>query len=31
LLNVGCSVPYAVTPENFKAFIETGKTYELSR
>jgi uroporphyrinogen-III decarboxylase len=30
-LNVGCSVPYAVKPENFKAFLETGKTYELSR
>jgi uroporphyrinogen-III decarboxylase len=30
LLNVGCSVPYAITPENFKAFLETGKTYELS-
>jgi uroporphyrinogen-III decarboxylase len=30
-LNVGCSVPYAVEPENFRAFLETGKTYELSR
>ena len=25
VLQAGCSVPYAVTPENFRAMIETGK------
>ena len=27
ILNVGCSVPYQVKPENLRAFIETGKNY----
>jgi hypothetical protein len=27
----GCSVLYVVKAENLKAFLETGKTYELSR
>ncbi|MEW5980357.1 MAG: uroporphyrinogen decarboxylase family protein [Acidobacteriota bacterium] len=31
ILNVGCSVPYQTKPENLRAMIETGKTYELSR
>ncbi|MEW6440550.1 MAG: uroporphyrinogen decarboxylase family protein [bacterium] len=31
ILNVGCSVPYQIKPENLRAVIETGKTYELSR
>ena len=31
ILQVGCSTPYAVTEENFKALIHTGKTYELSK
>jgi uroporphyrinogen-III decarboxylase len=31
ILQAGCSVPYAVTRENFKAMIDTGKNYELSK
>jgi len=27
----GCSVPYNVKAENFRAMIKTGKNYELSR
>ena len=30
ILGSGCSVPPNVRPENFKALIDTGKTYELS-
>jgi hypothetical protein len=31
ILGVGCSAPPNIKPENFRAFIETGKTYELSK
>ena len=31
ILGVGCSLPAAAKPENFRAMIETGKTYELSK
>jgi hypothetical protein len=31
ILNVGCSVPYEVKPENLRAFIETGKNYVPSK
>jgi hypothetical protein len=31
ILSTGCMVPAAIRPENFKAFLHTGKTYELSR
>jgi uroporphyrinogen-III decarboxylase len=31
ILRAGCSVPYAVKPENFKAMLDTGKNYELFR
>lgn len=31
VLGVGCSAPPDVKPENFRAFIDTGKTYELSK
>lgn len=27
ILNVGCSIPYEIKPENFRAFLETGKNY----
>ncbi|MEW6440541.1 MAG: uroporphyrinogen decarboxylase family protein [bacterium] len=27
ILNVGCSVPYRIKPENLRAFIETGKNH----
>ena len=30
ILSSGCTLPGAIKPENFKAMIETGKTYELS-
>jgi uroporphyrinogen-III decarboxylase len=30
-LDVGCGVPCATKPENFRAFLETGRSYELSR
>ena len=31
VLNAGCSVPPDAKPENFRAFIDTAKTYELSK
>ena len=31
ILGSGCEVPPNCKPENFKAFIETGKTYQLSK
>jgi hypothetical protein len=31
ILTTGCTVPGAVKPENFRAMIETGKTYEFSK
>jgi len=31
ILSTGCETPVAVKPENFRAMIETGKTYELSK
>lgn len=31
ILSTGCTVPGAIKPENFKAMIETGKTYEFSK
>jgi hypothetical protein len=31
ILGSGCSVPCNVKPENFRAMIETGKNYELSK
>lgn len=31
ILGVGCEVPSNCKPENFKALIETGKTYELGK
>jgi uroporphyrinogen-III decarboxylase len=31
ILATGCTVPGAVKPENFRAMIETGKTYEFSK
>jgi uroporphyrinogen-III decarboxylase len=31
ILQAGCSVPYAVTPDNFRAMLDTGKNYELSK
>lgn len=31
ILGVGCSAPPDIKPENFRAYIETGKTYELSK
>jgi uroporphyrinogen-III decarboxylase len=31
ILSTGCTVPGAVKPENFRAMIETGKTYEFSK
>jgi len=31
ILGSGCSVPPNVKPENFRAMIETGRNYELSR
>ena len=31
ILSSGCTVPAAVKPENFRALIETGKTYEFSK
>jgi len=31
ILQAGCSVPYAVRPENFRAMLETGRNYELLR
>ncbi|MEW6444222.1 MAG: uroporphyrinogen decarboxylase family protein [bacterium] len=30
ILSTGCTVPAAVKPENFRAFIDTGKTYEFA-
>ena len=29
ILSSGCTLPGAIKPENFRAMIETGKTYEL--
>ncbi len=31
ILGVGCSAPPNIKPENFRAYIDTGKTYELSK
>ncbi len=31
ILSTACSLPAAALNENFRAFLETGKTYELSR
>ncbi|MFC1859683.1 uroporphyrinogen decarboxylase family protein [Thermodesulfobacteriota bacterium] len=31
ILTTGCTVPGAVKPENFRAFVETGKNYEFSK
>jgi uroporphyrinogen-III decarboxylase len=31
ILGSGCEVPYNCKPENFRAMIETGKNYELSK
>ncbi|MBC2716148.1 MAG: hypothetical protein HF978_12645 [Desulfobacteraceae bacterium] len=31
ILSTGCTVPGAIKPENFRAMIETGKNYELSK
>ena len=30
LLSTGCTLPAMVKPENFRAMINTGKTYEFS-
>ena len=29
ILSSACTLPAAITPENFRAMLETGKTYEL--
>jgi uroporphyrinogen-III decarboxylase len=31
IMGSGCSVPPTVKPENFRAMIETGKNYELTK
>ncbi len=31
ILSSGCEIPAAVNPENMRAMIQTGKTYELSK
>lgn len=31
ILDAGCAMPPQTTPENLRAFLETGRTYELSK
>ena len=31
LLSSGCEIPADVKPENLRAMVQTGKTYELSK